>query len=245
MNSGLNPAPSSSSAAIRPCVSTRPRVGSRIPLTICSSVLLPLPFGADHAQNFAALHAQAHIAQRPELLRRYVSERKNLKQPVDRPPVQTINLRNVLDLQQTSQCINCPSARFAAGSRRQRRRVADETILIQREQHHALKPLTHAPSRASFSHAVVESPTPTSCSAASPEIPASARTPWSLRPIQIPPERKSEIFRLQTRERRRRPRRRRKIDRLIERRLFVSVGYSTSNRHVGECRPHERHDRRS
>ena len=45
VNSGLNPAPNSSSAAILPCVITRPRVGSRIPLTTCSSVLLPLPFG--------------------------------------------------------------------------------------------------------------------------------------------------------------------------------------------------------
>jgi hypothetical protein len=44
-NSGLNPAPSSSSAAILPSTDTRPLVGCTIPLAICSIVLLPDPFG--------------------------------------------------------------------------------------------------------------------------------------------------------------------------------------------------------
>ena len=44
------------------------RVGSRIPLTICSSVLLPLPFGPTTPKNFAALDVEIHIAQRPEFV---------------------------------------------------------------------------------------------------------------------------------------------------------------------------------
>ena len=42
-NSGLKPAPSSSSAATRPCTVTRPTVGVRVPAISCSSVLLPAP----------------------------------------------------------------------------------------------------------------------------------------------------------------------------------------------------------
>src|SRR5439155_13574947 len=44
-NSGLKPAPNSSSAAMRPRVTTPPVVGCRMPATICSSVLFPQPFG--------------------------------------------------------------------------------------------------------------------------------------------------------------------------------------------------------
>lgn len=44
VNSWLKPEPNSSSAAIRPRVSTRPSVGDSTPVTICSSVPLPLPF---------------------------------------------------------------------------------------------------------------------------------------------------------------------------------------------------------
>ena len=45
VNSGLKPAPSSSSAATRPATQTLPCVGSSVPVTICKSVDLPLPFG--------------------------------------------------------------------------------------------------------------------------------------------------------------------------------------------------------
>ena len=43
VNSGLNPLPSSSRAAIRPCVSTLPSVGWSVPVTICSRVDFPAP----------------------------------------------------------------------------------------------------------------------------------------------------------------------------------------------------------
>ena len=43
VNSGLNPAPSSSSAATRPCSSTDPVVGVSVPHMSCSSVDLPEP----------------------------------------------------------------------------------------------------------------------------------------------------------------------------------------------------------
>ena len=39
-----------------------------MPLAICSSVLLPLPFGPMTAQDFAAIDVQAEVAQGPELL---------------------------------------------------------------------------------------------------------------------------------------------------------------------------------
>src|ERR1035437_10924286 len=44
LNSGLNPAPSSSRAETRPSIPTVPEVGCRIPATICKRVLLPEPF---------------------------------------------------------------------------------------------------------------------------------------------------------------------------------------------------------
>ena len=43
LNSGLKPAPSSSSAAIRPFTSSCPLVGVSVPQMICSSVDLPAP----------------------------------------------------------------------------------------------------------------------------------------------------------------------------------------------------------
>ena len=67
MNSGLKPAPSSSSAAMRPRVTTRPVVGCRIPLTICSSVLLPQPLGPTRLERLALLHLEADVPQRPEI----------------------------------------------------------------------------------------------------------------------------------------------------------------------------------
>ena len=44
VSSGLKPEPSSSSAAMRPWVSTAPEVGGSTPAMICSNVLFPLPF---------------------------------------------------------------------------------------------------------------------------------------------------------------------------------------------------------
>ena len=44
VNSGLNPAPSSRSAPIRPFTSRAPRVGRTVPQISCSSVDLPDPF---------------------------------------------------------------------------------------------------------------------------------------------------------------------------------------------------------
>ena len=45
VNSGLNPAPNSSSADTRPLRETQPVVGGRIPARIWRSVLLPEPLG--------------------------------------------------------------------------------------------------------------------------------------------------------------------------------------------------------
>ena len=45
VNSGLNPAPSSSRAATRPSSHTLPCVGSSVPVMICRRVDLPEPFG--------------------------------------------------------------------------------------------------------------------------------------------------------------------------------------------------------
>ena len=43
VNSGLNPLPSSSSAATRPCTEMAPSVGNNVPVINCSSVDLPEP----------------------------------------------------------------------------------------------------------------------------------------------------------------------------------------------------------
>ena len=101
LNSGLKPAPSSSSAAIRPLASTRPRVGSRIPQMICSSVLFPLPFGPTTPRTSprSTLRFTSRSAQNSD--GGWCGEkRKDFRQPVQRPAIQTINLGNVLDVEQ-------------------------------------------------------------------------------------------------------------------------------------------------
>lgn len=67
MNSGLNPAPSSNSADTLPLTCTVPEVGLRIPQIICSSVLLPDPFGP-MIPTVSPQDIERHVAERIEAL---------------------------------------------------------------------------------------------------------------------------------------------------------------------------------
>ena len=98
LNSGLKPAPNSSRAAMRPRVTTRPLVGCRMPATICSSVLLPEPFGPYQRQRLAFFDLEADIAQRPKIgMELALVERQRLAQAVGGTAVELVELGDVLD----------------------------------------------------------------------------------------------------------------------------------------------------
>ena len=52
---------------MRPRVTTRPVVGCRMPLTICSRVLLPQPLGPTRLEDLALFHFETDVLERPEI----------------------------------------------------------------------------------------------------------------------------------------------------------------------------------
>ena len=85
---------------MRPRVTTRPVVGCRMPLTICSSVLLPQPLGPTSPSVSPFSTVETDVAQRPEIGVARPRARQQLVQPVGRAPVQTIELGDVLNQDQ-------------------------------------------------------------------------------------------------------------------------------------------------
>ena len=65
VSSWLKPAPSSSSAATRPCVTISPSVGCRMPATHLSSVDLPRAVVAEDADGRALLDVEVDVVAAP------------------------------------------------------------------------------------------------------------------------------------------------------------------------------------
>ena len=85
---------------MRPRVTTRPVVGCRMPLTICSSVLLPQPFGPTRlsVSPFSTSKPMSLSAQKS--VWRGCDAGQELAQAVGRPGVEAIELGDVLNQDQ-------------------------------------------------------------------------------------------------------------------------------------------------
>ena len=99
VNSGLKPAPSSSSAATRPWITAVPEVGCRMPGDDLQQRALARPVLADDAEGLAAFHVEADVVQRPKILMALQAvERQQFLQPVARLVVNRVAFGDSFEL---------------------------------------------------------------------------------------------------------------------------------------------------